>query len=80
MKVKHKIEGTTLTEAQRTQGGVISDPKQFVADFLIMLREKTMNFWKKGGDGGHSNPKEFVADFSTSRKKAQHCFPKLKDI
>ena len=33
-----------------------------------------MNFWKKGG--GHSDPKKIVADLSTSRKKAQHCFPK----
>ena len=33
-----------------------------------------MNFRKKGG--GHANPKNFVADFSTSRKKAQHRYPK----
>ena len=32
-----------------------------------------MNFRGKGG-GGY--PKNFVADFSTSRKKAQHNFPK----
>ena len=33
-----------------------------------------MIFWKRGG--GHAYPKNFVADLSTSRKKAQHSFPK----
>ena len=53
-------------------GGVISDPKIFVA---VFRRVKTMNFRKKGG--GHANPNEFRCKFLGVPKKAQHCFPKI---
>ena len=50
-------------------GGVISDPKIFVAVFsVIFLGEK---------GGGHANPNEFRCKFSGLRKKAQHSFPKI---
>ena len=39
--------------------GVISDPKNFVAVFAVILRGKTMNFWEKGG--GSLQSKKFVA-------------------
>ena len=49
-------------------GGVISDPKHFVADFSIPNEHfSLLNFRKKGG----VTPirKNFVADFCTLRKK-----------
>ena len=64
-------------------GGVISDPKNFVAVFFgkrgggsTQIQKNLLQIFGKGG-GVHSNPKNFVADFSTSRKKAQHSFPKI---
>ena len=55
-------------------GGIISNPKNFVAVFSVILGGKNDEFSGKGGV--YSNPKKFVADFSTSRKKVQHSFPK----
>ena len=61
-------------------GGVISDLKNYVANFSIKKEHfgavKTMNFRKKGG-GGHANPNEFRCKFLDLPKKAQHCFPKI---
>ena len=50
-------------------GGVISDPKIFVAVFSVI-------FWGEKG-GGHANPNQFRCEFSGLRKKAQHSFPKI---
>ena len=53
--------------------GVISDPKNYVADFCgnsVTNFQENEEFLEKGGEGVHSNPKNFVADFSTSRKNA----------
>ena len=55
-------------------GGVVSDPKIMLQIFGVILRENNDEFSEKGG--GHANPKKIVADFSTSRKKAQHRYPK----
>ena len=49
-------------------GGVISDPKYFVAVFAVILWEKTVNFWKKGGG--------ITPIRKACSKKAQHSFPK----
>ena len=40
-------------------GGVISDPKNFVAVFSVILRGKTMNFWEIWG--GSLQSEKFVA-------------------
>ena len=60
-------------------GGVISDLKNYVANFSIKNEHfgavKTMNFRKKGG--GHAIPNEFRCKFLGLPKKAQHCFPKI---
>ena len=45
-------------------GGVISDPKNFVAKFGILDESFCLrNFWKKGREGGGvtSDPKKFIA-------------------
>ena len=54
-------------------GGVISDLKNYVANFSI----KNGNFLGEKGGGGHANPNEFRCKFSGLRKKAQHSFPKI---
>ena len=53
-------------------GGVISDLKNYVANFSI----KNGNFLGEKG-GGHANPNEFRCKFSGLPKKAQHFFPKI---
>ena len=72
----------------RRGGGVISDPKNYIADFFGF---KTVyfgrKFWKKcpkrGGGGVISNPKNFIANlrklthiYKFSQKKAQCNFQK----
>ena len=47
-------------------GGVISDPKIFVAFFSV--------FFLGEGGGGHANPNEFRCKFSGLTKEAQHFF------
>ena len=49
-------------------GGVISDPKIFVAVFWVI-------FWGEKG-GGHANPNQFCCKFSGLRKKRNIVFRK----
>ena len=76
-------------EKCRRGGGVISDPKNYIADFVgfkaVYFGRK---FWKKcpkrgGGGGVISNPKNFIANlrklthiYELSQKKAQCNFQK----
>ena len=46
-------------KASEGGGGIISDPKNFVAFFLVILRGKTMNFWEIWG--GSLQSEKFVA-------------------
>ena len=78
-----------LENSRRGGGGVISDPKNYIADFFGF---KTVyfgrKFWKKcpkrgGGGGVISNPKKFIANlrklthiYKFSQKKAQCNFQK----
>ena len=81
--------GCFFGKLPKGEGGVISDPKNYIADFFGF---KTVyfgrKFWKKcpkrgGGGGVISNPKNFIANlrklthiYELSQKKAQCNFQK----
>ena len=56
------------------KGGVVSDPKHFVANFFGNCE----GIFRRRGGGGPSNPKNFVADFTTSRTKSATLFSETR--
>ena len=59
-------------------GGIISDPKNYIADFLVSKRYiLVVNFGKnvqKGGEGGHLQSKKFIANL----RKLTHIYEFLQ--